>query len=297
MSLSPFALYCKSYHTDVLRVVRLARSIAQFNVNQLPFFVSVPKSDLPLFKQQLDGMNIELLADEDIIATNPGLALSQVNALPGNISQQIIKSEFWRLGASQAYLCLDSDAMFIRPFQLTDFIAEGSTPYTIIDEGRDLLIASLVHGKDRVALNFQREAAEVQSAFGRSGKAYNFGPSCPVWDRRVWESLESEYMRPRQQSLFDLIVHAPHEMRWYGEALLRYKAIDLLPAQPFFKMYHYAWQLQHDKKQGVHATQLAQLYCGIIFQSAWEREMDWPKEPGGWSSKLARRLRRRLGRA
>jgi hypothetical protein len=38
------------------------------------------------------------------------------------------------------------------------------------------------------------------------------------------------------------------------------------------------------------------LYCGVIYQSAWEREMDWPSEGGSLVSRVGRQLRRKLGR-
>lgn len=44
-------------------------------------------------------------------------------------------------------------------------------------------------------------------------------------------------------SLLDAILLAPLELRWYGEARLRYQAIPLMPCQPLFKVYHCAWQL------------------------------------------------------
>lgn len=292
----PFALYCKSYRTDVKRVVRLCESIDRFNTDGIPFFISVPKNDLPLFQQFLQGRRVEIIADEDIIGANRRIQRDQFEALPGNITQQIVKSEFWRLGIATTYLCLDSDATFIRPFRSSDFVTDKETPYTIIDEGRDLLLASLAKRKNKVLADFQRESFEVQKEFNREGKVYNFGPNCPVWNTRVWESLDTEYMIPRRLSFLDLIVKHPYEMRWYGEALLKYKAIELLPSQPFFKMYHYAWQQRKDRRDGIGTTELANLYCGVVYQSAWEREMDWPSEGGHWTSRLARRLRRGLGR-
>lgn len=292
----PFVLYCKSYHVDVKRVVRLADTIARFNVDRIPFFVSAPAADLPLFKQLLGARDVQLLADEAIIAANPALQLEAMQQLPGNISQQIVKSEFWRLGLAQAYLCLDSDCLFIRPFDTATFVAADGTPYSVIDEGRDLLLATLAKGDDKILGNFQRESAEVQQAFGRQGKHYNFGPTPPVWDRRVWESLDEHMLKPSGQTLMHLICKSPHEMRWYGEALLKYKAIDLIPSQPTFKTYHYAWQQQKDKRDGITLEKLAQLYCGVVYQSAWDREMDWPSEGGSWLSRFARRMRRGLGR-
>jgi hypothetical protein len=291
-----FVLYCKSYSVDVKRLVRLARTVERFNTDNIPFYVSVPQADLTLFKSQLGGLPVQLLTDESIIAANPGITQDAINGMPGNISQQIVKSEFWRLGISQTYLCLDSDCQFIRPFALSDFLASEGVPYTVIDEGRDLMLASLTRRNTQILDNFRRESTQVQEFFDRRGKHYNFGPNPPIWDRRVWLSLDEKLMRPRGLSLLDLILKSPNEFRWYGEALLKYKAIDLMPSQSLFKVYHYAWQLSSDRKANIDENQLATLYCGVLYQSAWEREMDWPSEGGQWTSHLARRLRRGLGR-
>lgn len=294
--MNPFVLYCKSYRTDVKRVARLARSVAQFNVDHIPFYVSVPESDIPLFREFLHGLEVELLTDESIIKLNPAIDKMRLAAIPGSLSQQVVKSEFWRTGISVSYMCLDSDCIFIRPFHLGEFITPEGTPYTVIDEGRDLLHPVLSRGKTKIIENFHRESLEVQQEFGRNGKHYNYGPNCPIWDRRVWTSLDNHYTRPRELSFLDLILKSGNEQRWYGEALLKHRAIELLPSQPFFKMYHYAWQQKFDQRAGIRVEQLRQLYCGVVYQSAWEREMDWPSEGGGVLSRMGRRLRRLLNR-
>ena len=97
-------------------------------------------------------------------------------------------------------------------------------------------------------------------------------------------------------NLVDAIVQAPIESRWYGEALLAYQAVPLLPCQALFKVYHYAWQFDRDQRLGITEGKLAKQYCGVIYQSAWERNLDWPKEGGDWLSRLGRRLRRRMGK-
>jgi hypothetical protein len=61
-------------------------------------------------------------------------------------------------------------------------------------------------------------------------------------------------------------------------------------------MYHYAWQQRFDRRLGIQEQQLERLYCGVVYQSAWEREMDWPSEGGNWLSHVGRRLRRLLNR-
>ena len=295
-SLPPLAIYCKSYSTDLRRVVRLAQSVAQYNRQDLPFYVSVPAAELPLFREHLAGLPAQLLCDDDIMAASPRTDRQALQSMSGSLAQQVIKSEFWRLNLSEAYLCIDSDSLFIRPFGLQDFLANDGVPYTLIDLGQDLLNDALTQGKTRVVEAFEREAAQVQTLFGRTGKAYSFGPFPLVWHRSVWESLDQSYLAPRGMSFADAIRQAPIESRWYGEALLKFQAIPLHPCQQFFKVYHYAWQYDRDVRHGIDAQALARLYCGVIYQSSWEREMDWPSEGGHWGSRLGRRLRRRLGR-
>jgi hypothetical protein len=289
-------LYCKSYQTDLKRVVRLAHSVLKYNSDRLPFYVSVPQADLPLFQAHLAGLGVELLADEDIIHASPRITSEQMRGMPGSLSQQVVKSEFWRLGLSSAYLCLDSDATFIRPFGLADFMTADGTPYTMMDECHDLMEDAIRHKRKRVVDAYIREADLVQQLFQRVGRRYSFGPFPLVWHRAVWESLDTRYLQPRNMNFADAIVQAPIESRWYGEALLAYQSVRLLPCQALFKVYHYAWQFDRDQRQGLTSHDLAQFYCGDIKQSNWEREMDWPQEGGNFLSRLGRRLRRRLGR-
>jgi hypothetical protein len=293
---APLALYCKSYRTDLKRVQRLVRSIERFNADGIPSYVSVPADDVQLFRRELAGLKVDILDDESIIARNHQIDPQAIRALPGHISQQIIKSEFWRLNLADAYMCLDSDAFFIRPFRQSDYLLDSGTPYTVLDEGHEFLASALFEGKKHVVEAFLHDAGKVQALFGRRGRSYSFGPFPLLWHRDVWESLEKEYLRPNGMNFQDAIVRIPVESHWYGEALLRYRAIQLMPCQPLFKVYHYAWQLDRDRRAGVGDEQLSQLYSGVIYQSAWEREMDWPTEGGRLASRIGRRLRRKLGR-
>jgi len=294
--MTPLALYCKSYQTDLKRAVRLAQSVRQYNSEHLPFYVSVPQVDLPLFQTHLAGLDVQLLSDEEIIQASPRIPAEQVRQMPGNLSQQVVKSEFWRLGLSSAYVCLDSDASFIRPFGLADFMTPDGTPYTMMDECHDLMEDAIRHQRGRVVEAYLKEADLVQQLFQRVGRRYSFGPFPVVWHRAVWESLDTNYLQPRGINFADAITQAPIESRWYGEALLAYKAVPLLPCQALFKVYHYAWQFDLDQRDGLRSHDLAQFYCGDIRQSNWERDMDWPREGGNFLSRLGRRLRRRLGR-
>jgi hypothetical protein len=294
--MTPLALYCKSYSTDLRRVVRLVQSIERFNETHIPIYVSVPEAELALFREHLGTTSAQLIADESILRASPRLALAQVARMHGAVAQQVVKSEFWRLGLAEAYVCLDSDAIFIRPFSSEDFLAPDGYPYTVLDEAHDLLEDAMQHGRLRIVDDFVREAASMQKKFGRHGRRYSFGPFPLVWHRKVWESLDSNYLQPRGISFADAIAQTPIESRWYGESLLAYQAIPLHPCQALFKVYHYAWQLDQETRRGITQEHLSNLYCGVIYQSAWEREMDWPREGGNLLSHVGRQLRRKLGR-
>ena len=41
MSALTIALFCKSYRTDLKRTLRLAKSVEQFNADQVPFICAV----------------------------------------------------------------------------------------------------------------------------------------------------------------------------------------------------------------------------------------------------------------
>ena len=294
--MNTLVLYCKSYSTDLFRVQRLALSIQRYNREALPFFVSVPQAELALFQAHLAGLPVTLLADEEILqACGPQMA-GKVAQMQGSVAQQVVKAEFWRLGHAWNYVCLDSDAVFIRPFGLADFVTPDGTPYTMMDEAHALLEDALQRKRVRVVDAFEREAEQVQQCFGRVGRRYSFGPFPLVWHRAVWQSLDAQYLQPRGMDFADAIAQAPIESRWYGEALLAWRAVPLMPCQALFKVYHYAWQFDQDQRSGLGLAQMARFYCGVIYQSAWERELDWPREGGNWASRLGRRLRRRLGR-
>ena len=265
-------LYCKSYHGDVLRAQRLVQSIQKFNADNIPFYMSVPEDDMPLFQERLTGQNVNFVTDEKIISLNPKHNQEQNRSMPGNLSQQVVKSEFWRLGLSENYVCLDSDNEFIRAFYRADFITPDGHPYTVITEGKEFLDFSVRYHLSKVPVNFQKDSKQVQELFGREGKIYSFGIPPLVWSRKVWMALDEHMLTPRNQSFAELIVQYPHELRLYGEALLKYRPIPLWPCEDIFKDYLYQSQHYFDRKRGVTTEMLANNYLGIVRQSNWDGE-------------------------
>jgi len=252
-------LYCKSYRNDLHRVVNLSQSVAKFNRDGIPFYVSVPKSDVQLFVKNLDS-SVVVLEDESIYS----------GTAPGWIQQQIVKSNFWKLELAENYLCLDSDAYFIKPFYIEDFMYDDSTPYTVIHQQRELFTWTSTKVSElgfNPKVSFTADRQKIMNIFGRTGRYYDFGPSPVLWSSKVWKSLEENYTTPNGLSFENLIEHSHSEFSWYGEALLAFKPIEIYPTEPLFKVFHYPQQLLEYKQQGVTEDMIADNYLGIIMQS------------------------------
>ncbi|HEU4537152.1 MAG TPA: DUF6492 family protein, partial [Polyangiaceae bacterium] len=116
-----FAVFCKSFRRDVSRCVRLVESMHKYAQGPLPLVLSVPEADLPLFRSSLPRDGVELFADEAVV----GGPLKQSWR-----TQQVVKMEAWRLDFADAWLIVDSDGAFVRPFSVDDFVdAEGRVAF------------------------------------------------------------------------------------------------------------------------------------------------------------------------
>ena len=249
-------LYCKSFSRDFDRVRVLLESIKKYNTDEIPFYISVPKNDYALFSQ-LEGASIVL--DEDIFSLSNNW-----------VDQQIIKSNFWKLGIAENYVCLDSDSYFIRSFGIKDFMFDDNTPYTVMHEQKELFSWSVIKVKELgfdPKEGFTNDRQKIMDLFGRDSRLYDFGPSPIIWSSKVWKSLEEKYILPNKLSFPDLIKYTPSEFSWYGEALLAFKAIDIYPVEPLFKVFHYPQQYMEYKQQNITEEMIAQNYMGIIMQS------------------------------
>ncbi|MCG8341777.1 MAG: DUF6492 family protein, partial [Chlorobiales bacterium] len=107
-------LFCKSYFKDLLRAKRMAQSVQMFNRDNIPFYMSVPSSDLDLFKKTFDGIPCHFLTDEEILENCIKVHGPFPRLFPNYLMQQLVKLEFWRMNTSEHYLWIDSDAYFLR---------------------------------------------------------------------------------------------------------------------------------------------------------------------------------------
>lgn len=253
-------LYCKSYSNDVHRAKILLESVHRFNADNLPFYISVPSKDIKLFKEVLGEVGYTLLCDEEIDTENAGWK-----------GQQIVKSQFWKLGFCENYVCVDSDCFFIKPFYIKDFMFDNYTPYTICHEYKSFFefLDKLPPLPFDPYESFIRERIHIMELFGREGVIYDFGPGPTIWSTVVWKSLEDNYIHPNGLKFSDLIEVNGSEFTWYGEWLLRSQAIRLVPKGPLFKNYHYPHQYEFDKHYNYDRNKISKLYLGIGMQSIY----------------------------
>ena len=104
-------LFCKSYRADVHRVKILFDSIQRHNLDQLPFYISIPKDDLSIFQNELGNDGYEIVVDED---------LTTLTSQQSHFTQQLFKMEFYKTNIAEFFFLIDSDMYFIKDFTTID---------------------------------------------------------------------------------------------------------------------------------------------------------------------------------
>ncbi len=286
-------LYCKSYHRDFLRLKRLLASIDQYNIDRIPFYISTPQDqyqDLISVLGEVKGFY--WVSDESIIAANPRVQLGIEKTRSGGLSQQAIKSEFWRLDIAENYVCFDSDCIFFREFKKTDFLSPDGNPYTVIYQNKEFFQFAINRGQDQVEANLRKEGDRVKALFSRVGPNY-YSPCPPfIWSAKVWASLDQHYLKPKGLTFWDVSSDDHPETLLYLEALLNYRAIPLYPIEQLFRIYYYDWQYYLLRRMGETESALKANYLGVVYQSNWDSGMDFGISSKSIASRALRRVKR-----
>ena len=113
-------MYLKTYSGDYDRASNLVDSFNKYNRDDIYLYISAPENELYLFKP-FSRSNIIVISDESF-AKEYFAKMCHSGMDLGYINQQICKLTFYKTAVTQNYLCLDSDAVFIRYFYISDFI-------------------------------------------------------------------------------------------------------------------------------------------------------------------------------
>ncbi len=285
-------LYCKSYSKDFLRLRNLLASIDQYNVDHLDFYISTPESERAALERQIGSRGYQWVSDESIVQANPRAPIGIEKSMPGGLSQQVIKSEFWRLGTAKNYVCLDSDCIFIQDFKKSDFIASDGYPYTVIYQNKEYHQLAMNRNYAKAPRNLQIDAENVKAIFGRIGP--NYYSLCPpfIWSATVWQALDKEYLEPQGQNLWDLISREHPETFIYNEALLKFRPIPLHPIEQLFRVYYYDWHYFLLRRLGETLPKLKENYLGVIYQSSWDLSLDLGASQKSIPSRALKKIKR-----
>jgi hypothetical protein len=238
------------------------------------------------------------ITDEQIISSNLNKGFECYGRWDGRLSQQVIKSEFWRIFPHDiTYLCIDSESQFIKDFYLSDFMC-NDIPYTVMHQNKELLQLATNKNIDKLEHHFFKESHLLKNMFNRVGPDYDFGPTPVIWSSKVWRSLDENFLKPNNMTFWDAIEKVPSELRWYGESLLAYRAIPLCSIEPIFRVYHYDWQFFTNRKLGETIENLAVNYLGVLKQSNWDYQNDYGSHANrkSFASKLLRSIKRFFSR-
>lgn len=261
----------------------MVESVNRHNKDNLPLYISVPESEVALFQKNIPAYNAKIINELDILRKNPKLNIKKLYEIRGGLRQQVIKSEFWRLGLAENYLVIDADCVFLRDFHTLDFIVKEDIPYSVIHEGKDVLLATGKFGPLKNRHHFLNDRNPIQTAIGRPGITYDYGYAPFLWSSKVWESFDKNYLTQNNKSFLDAILEVGSEFTWYGESLMKYRAIPIYPKEQLFKHYHYEHQLWLDLTAGYTEDHLRKDFMGVVYQSNWQTWEDF----GGKQKKIS----------
>lgn len=260
------ALMVKTYEPDLPYVERLAESISRFNHERLPVFMVVPDRELPVFERfARDGLTVLPESRfEQYLTDSPVLGIS-----PGYINQEVVKLAFWELGLCRNYVCMDSDAEFIRPFGRSDFMAGDDVPFAFLTEDFELQVEPEYHRA--YWTHRKRMITDIQTAIGLDSPRMLTCHQHAVFSARVLASLKRDFMEPRGYSYVDLIGISPYEFSWYNMWWQKAEPVPLIMREPIFKTFHSASQHLEHVLRGATMDDLARGYVGVVVNSGFGR--------------------------
>jgi hypothetical protein len=257
-----FGILLKSYDKDFDLAERLIESFNRYNPELLHMFVVVPESDLQLFSV-FESETISVLSE---LLLGQHLVDREVAGIrPGYINQEIVKLAFWELDLTRNYFCVDSDAVFIRPLSIDDFMSDFETPYTVLVEDNELKSQPKYfedHWRGR-----EPYLLKVQELVGLHDRRILTCHGHQIFSATVLRSLKSDFMESRNWTYADLLNESPYEFTWYNVWLLKTQCIPIEFREPLVKVFHNESQHLEFALQGQTWNDLARGFLGVVVNS------------------------------
>lgn len=264
--MTPFAILIKSYRQDRDYAVRLLNSIRRFNVESIPVYLIVPPEDVADF-QTLAADAATVLSESEL--SEHLVHESVAGFSTGYINQEIVKLSFWELGLAENYLCMDSDAEFIRSFSESDFMADATTPFTFLTEDAELRVEP-----GYFADTWQTRAAsleKIRAEIGYEGLWPLTVHGHAVFSATALRSFRDEFLRPRDWGYADALAISPYEPSWYNAWVLHAQPIDVIRREPIVKTFHTPTQHLEYVMRGVSEEDVARGFVAVVVNSNYSR--------------------------
>ncbi len=259
-------MLCKSYSGDLEYARRMVKSFHEFNLDSIELFLVVPESDLALF-ESLAGNHVQVLS-ESLLGEH--LVDREVHGMrPGYINQEIVKLAFWELELCANYFCVDSDAEFIRPFSVEDFMFDSNTPYSVLVQ--DLELAVEPEYFNQYWKSRESELKSIAEAVGIDPRVILTCHGHTVFSAAVLKSFVEDFLSARGWAYADALEFSPYEFTWYNTWLQKSGVIDVHPREPWIKVFHNQSQHMEYLVRGITLVDIARGYLGVVVNSNYSR--------------------------
>jgi hypothetical protein len=260
------AILIKSHRPDVEYAARLLESIRVYNAESIPVFLVVPPSDVDEFTALSQGVATVLSETElhEHLVQEPVAGFSA-----GYINQEIVKLSFWELGLADNYLCMDSDAEFIRPLSKADFMANSSTPFTFLTEDADLR-----SDPQYFADTWRTRGASldrIKETIGYEGTWPLTVHGHAVFSATALRSFRDDFLAPREWDYVDALAISPYEPSWYNAWVLHARPIEVIRREPIIKTFHTPTQHLEYVLRGVTEEDVARGFVAVVVNSNYSR--------------------------
>jgi hypothetical protein len=273
----------KSYGPDFEYAQRMVASFQEFNIESIPLYIVVPDEDMDRFRA-LEGPHVEFMHES---AFGEFLVHEDVAGIrPGYINQEIVKLSFWETGLAANYFCVDSEAVFLRPFTHDDFMFDQTTPYTVLAEDNELKVEPRYfseHWQGR-----EQSLRRIQELVGLQDRRILTCHGHQVFSSVVLRSLKEDFLEQRGWSYRDMLAEAPYEFSWYNMWLQKTQLIPIEIREPLVKVFHHEGQEIEYALRGITPADIARGFLAVVVNSNYARSWGAVGEPNSTEETLAK---------
>lgn len=267
-------MYCKTFAGDYKVFEKLVESFKNYNRDGICLVISCPEEDWNLFEKFIDN-NIIVISDESY-AAQYFVEKEVLGFSKGYINQEICKLAFSELNLACNYLCLDSDAFFIRDFYIQDFMFDENIPYSVLTMDKELACEK----EYQFYWDFrEKQVKKIFDFLDYKTSLYKTCHNMQIMNSEVVARLK-EYCLEKNFLFKDMIEYSPFEFSWYNAALQKFKVIPVIEVEPFFKMFHIKEQYKDARRHCMGLDDWKRQYIGICMNSNWTKKGEGYKNPG-----------------